>query len=74
MNLPDLQAKKAYAKSLAALEYLRETYGMVEIRQMLKLMASKPTFSSILQEELQLAYPRYEAEVTGYVLKRYGNP
>ena len=74
MNLPDLQAKKAYAKSLAALEYLRETYGMVEIRQMLKLMASKPTFSSILQEELQLAYPRFEAEVTGYVLKRYGNP
>jgi len=73
MNLPDLQAKQAYAKSLAALEYLRETYGMAEIRQMLKLMASRPAFSSILQEELQLTYPRFEAEVTGYVLKRYGN-
>jgi tetratricopeptide (TPR) repeat protein len=74
MNLPDLQAKQAYAKSLAALEYLRDTYGMVEIRQMLKLMASKPRFSSILQQELQLTYPRFEAEVTGYVVKRYGNP
>jgi tetratricopeptide (TPR) repeat protein len=74
MNLPGLRAKQAYVKSLAALEYLRETYGMVEIRQMLKLMATKPTFSSILQQELQLTYPRFEAEVTGYVLKRYGNP
>jgi tetratricopeptide (TPR) repeat protein len=74
MNLSDLQAKQAYAKSLAALEYLRETYGMGEICQMLKLMASKPTFSSILQQELQLDYPRFEGEVTGYVLKRYGNP
>jgi len=46
---------------------------MVEIRQMLKLMASKPTFSSILQQELQLTYSRFEAEVSGYVLKRYGN-
>jgi tetratricopeptide (TPR) repeat protein len=73
MNLPDLQAKQAYAKSLAALEYLRETYGMVEIRQMLKLMASKPTFSSILEQELQLAYPQFEAGVTGYLLKRYGS-
>jgi len=73
MNLPGSQAKQAYAKSLAAVEYLRETYGMVEIRQMLKLMATKPTFSSILQQELQLTYPGFEAEVTGYVLKRYGN-
>jgi tetratricopeptide (TPR) repeat protein len=74
MNLPDVQAKQAYAKSLAALEYLRDTHGMVEIRQMLKLMASKPGFSSILQQELQLTYPSFEEEVTGYVLKRYGNP
>jgi tetratricopeptide (TPR) repeat protein len=73
MNLPGSQAKHAYAKSLAALEYLRETYGMVEIRQMLKLMATKPTFGSILQQELQLTYPGFEADVTGYVLKRYGN-
>jgi len=74
MNLPDSQAEKAYAKSLAALEYLRDTYGMVEIRQMLKLMASKPGFSSILQQELQLTYPSFEAEVTGYLLRRSGNP
>lgn len=70
MSLPDTQAKQAYAKSLAALEYLRDTHGMVEVRQMLKLMASKPEFSSILQQELQLTYPGFEAVVTAYVLKR----
>jgi tetratricopeptide (TPR) repeat protein len=73
MNLPGTQAKQAYAKSLAALEYLRDTHGMTEIRQMLKLMASKPQFSSVLQQELQLTYPGFEAEVTAYVLQRYGS-
>jgi hypothetical protein len=73
LNLPEQQANRAYAKSLAALEYLRETYGMGEICQMLKLMASKPS-SSILQQELQLDYPHFEEEVTAYLVKRYGKP
>lgn len=74
MNLPDIQVKRAYAKSLAALEYLRDTFGMVEIRQMLKLMAAKTDFSSILQRELQLTYPAFEADVTASVVRRSGSP
>ncbi len=74
MNLPDAQAKQAYAKSLAALEYLRDTYTMAEIRQMLKLMAARTEFSAILQKELQLTYPAFEAEVAASVAKRYGSP
>jgi tetratricopeptide (TPR) repeat protein len=73
MKLPDTQAKQAYAKSLAALEYLRDAHGMTEIRQMLRLMVSNPEFSSILQQELQLTYSRFEEEVTAYILQRYGN-
>jgi tetratricopeptide (TPR) repeat protein len=74
VNLPDTQARQAYAKSLAALEYLRDAHGMAEIRQMLRLMASKPEFSSILQQELQMTYPRFDEEVAAYVLQRYGKP
>ncbi len=74
MNLPDTQVKRAYAKSLAALEYIRDTFGMVEIRQMLKLMAAKTDFSSILQRELQLTYPAFEADVTASVARRFGSP
>jgi tetratricopeptide (TPR) repeat protein len=73
VNLPDPQAKQAYAKSLAALEYLRDAHGMAEIRQMLRLMTSQPDFGSILQQELQMTYPNFEEEVTAYVLQRYGS-
>jgi tetratricopeptide (TPR) repeat protein len=73
MNLPDTQAKQAYAKSLAALEYLRDAHGLVEIRQMLRLIAAKPDFGSILQQELQVTYPQFEAEVTAHLVQQYGH-
>ncbi len=69
---PD-QVEMAYAKSLAALEFLRETYGMAEIDRLLKLMASNPDFGSLLQQQLQLKYPELEEKVAAYVEKRYGS-
>ena len=56
-----------------ALEYLRDTHGMGEIRRLLKLIPSNPDFSSILQDELRLTYPAFEQEVASYVVKRYGS-
>ncbi len=72
MGLPTAQAGLAYAKSLAALEYLRDTQGLGEIRRILKAMPAHPEFSSLIQEELRLTYPAFEQEVAAYVEKRYG--
>ena len=73
MSLPEDQVLMAYAKSLAALEYLRDTYGMSEIRQFLKAMASNPDFSSLLEQDLRLNYASFETEVSSYVEKKYGS-
>lgn len=73
MNMPEDQVGLAYGKSLAALEYLRETYGLDKIRRLLKLMASNPSFSSLLQQELQVTYQDFEQAVATYLVKRYGS-
>lgn len=73
MELPEDVVGMAYAKSLAAVEYLRETYGLGEIRRLLKSMAGNPNFSSLLQEELRLTYPALEDAVAAYLEKRYGS-
>jgi tetratricopeptide (TPR) repeat protein len=72
MDLPADQVGLAYAKSLAALEYLRDTYGLGEIRRLLKLMPANPNLGSLLQDELRLSYTAFEQEVANYIVKRYG--
>ena len=72
ISLPPDQAVQAYAMSLAALEYLRDVFGMGEVRRMLKQMPSSD-FSTVLQDELRMDYPAFETEVANYVVKKYGS-
>jgi hypothetical protein len=73
LNMPQDQVALAYAKSLAALEYLRSTFDMGEICNLLKAMPSQPDFSLLLQKVLHLGYPAFEQEVTNYLVKKYGS-
>jgi tetratricopeptide (TPR) repeat protein len=72
VSLPADQAVLAYAKSLAALEYLRDTFGMGEVRRLLRQLATAD-FSAVLQDEVRMTYPAFEDEVASYVLKKYGS-
>lgn len=72
LNLPPDSVGLAYAKSLAALEYLRETYGLVGIRRLLKAIPANPDFNALLGE-LRLSYPTFERDVAIYIEKRYGS-
>jgi tetratricopeptide (TPR) repeat protein len=72
VGLPADQAILVYAKSLAALEYLRDTFGMGEVRRMLRQMATAD-FGTVLQDEVRMTYPAFEVEVASYVLKKYGS-
>jgi tetratricopeptide (TPR) repeat protein len=72
LNLPQDQVALAYAKSLVALEYVRTTFDMGEIRNLLKAMPSQPDFGALLQDELHLTYPAFEQEVANYIVKKYG--
>jgi tetratricopeptide (TPR) repeat protein len=62
----------AYAKSLAALEYLRDTGGRVEIQRFLKLMANEPQIEGLLQTELRMGYAEFDQAVGAYLARRYG--
>lgn len=72
VDLSQDQVGFVYAKSLAAIEYLRDTFGMGEVRRMLKLLPSSD-FNALLQDELRLNYPAFEQEVANYIVKRYGS-
>jgi hypothetical protein len=72
MNLPTDEVGLAYAKSLAALEYLRDTLGMGEVRRLLKALPGNTDINSLLQDEIRLNYPAFEQEVANYIVKRYG--
>ena len=72
VSLPPDQVPLAYAKSLAALEYLRDTFGMGEIRKMLTLMPSSADFGAILQDEIRMDNPAFEEQVASYVAYKYG--
>ncbi len=74
VHLPTGGVGLVYAKSLAALEYLRDTYGLGEIRQLLRAMAANTDFDALLQLELRLTYPTFEQDVATYIQKRYRSP
>jgi len=71
-SLPSDLVGFVYGKSLAALEYLRDTYGMGEIRRLLRALPASSDLNTLLQDELRLSYPALEQEVANYVVKRYG--
>lgn len=71
-DLPKEKVGMAYLKSLAAVEYLRDTFGMAEIRRLLKLIPTQPDFSGLLESETRLDYLKLEQNLAAYVTKRAG--
>lgn len=63
----------AYAKSLAGLEFIRDNYGMVEIRQMLREMAANPGIGALIENDLRMPYSDFENAVASYIEKKYGS-
>ena len=72
VRLPAGDATLAYLKSLAALEYLRDTFGFNEVRQILGAMAVDSDFDAVLQLQLHMTYASFDKEVGAYLQKRYG--
>jgi tetratricopeptide (TPR) repeat protein len=71
VNLPADQVPMVYAKSLAALEYLRDNFGIGEVRHMLQLMAAED-MGTVMHDEIRSDYPELEQDVANYVVKKYG--
>jgi tetratricopeptide (TPR) repeat protein len=73
MNFSGLEAVLAYDQSLAAAEYIRDTYGMAELRSILERIGQGSSTESALRATIHSGYADLQQDLTQYLAKKYGN-
>jgi hypothetical protein len=71
-NFNSDEASVAYAESLAAAEYIRNTYGMSDLARLLQRLGEGQAVESALRSTIHEGYAGLESEVTNYLKKNYG--
>jgi tetratricopeptide (TPR) repeat protein len=66
------EASVAYAESLAAAEYIRQTYGGSDLARLLLRLGEGQSMESALRSTIHGGYAELEVEITGYLRKTYG--
>jgi tetratricopeptide (TPR) repeat protein len=66
------EALVAYAESLAAVEYIRATYGMSDLARLLQRLGEGQSVESALRSTVHAGYAELETEITSYLKKNYG--
>ena len=72
MNLGGREASVAYIQSLAVAEYIRDTYGMDDIRRILERIGEGSSTESALQATVHSGYAKLEQDVGRYLKDHYG--
>src|SRR6478736_239720 len=67
------EASVAYAESLAAVEYIRATYGLSDLARLLQRLGEGQGVESALRATIHAGYAELEAEITNYLKKNYGS-
>lgn len=67
MGFSDLQAQVAYAESLAAVEYLRDRFGMNDVLEMLRAIGSGSSTEDALHHSTGMDYSTLESKVGTYL-------
>jgi tetratricopeptide (TPR) repeat protein len=66
------QAVVAYAESLAAVEYIRDTYGMSDVVRILERIGQGSSTEAALRSTIHSGYASLEEEIGQYLAKTYG--
>ena len=66
------EASVAYAESLAAVEYIRNTYGLSDVARILQRLGEGQSTESALRSTVHAGYAELEAEMAAYLKKNYG--
>ncbi len=66
------QAVVAYAESLAAVEYIRDTYGMSDVVRILERIGQGSSTEAALRATIHSGYASLEEEIGQYLKKAYG--
>jgi hypothetical protein len=73
MQFSGAQATVAYEESLAAVQYISETYGMSDLQRILERLGQGSSTEAALRATIRSDYGQLEAEVGKYLSGKYGN-
>jgi len=66
------EAAVAYAESLAAVEYIRNHYGLSDLARLLERLGEGQSVEAALRSTIHCGYAELEAELSAYLKKNYG--
>ena len=73
MNFSNIQAIVAYDESLAAVQYIQETYGTSDLPRILQRLAQGRSTEAALRATIHSDYGELQTEVGKYLAEKYGN-
>ena len=73
MQFSGAQATIAYEESLAAVQYISDTYGMSDLQRILERLGQGSSTEAALRATIHSDYGQLESEVGKYVISKYGN-
>src|ERR1039457_211167 len=72
MKFSGPEANTAYAESLAAVEYIRDTYGMMDIQRILESLSHGSLSETALRSVIRSDYRQLRDEMTVWLGSQYG--
>ena len=72
MRFSSMQAVVAYAESLAAVQYISETYGMSDVERILERIGQGSSGEAALRATIHSDYGQMEGEVGKFLASKYG--
>jgi hypothetical protein len=73
MHFSPIEASMAYDESLAAVEYVNNTYGMSDLRRILERLGQGSSAEAALRATIHSDYGQLQEEVAKYLSSKYGN-
>jgi len=72
MRFSSMEAVVAYAESLAAVEYISETYGMSDVERIVERIGQGSAPEAALRATIHSDYGQMESEVGKFLGSKYG--
>ena len=72
ITLSSSEATVAYDESLAAVQYIQETYGMSDVQRILQRLADGSSPEAALRATVHSGYREFETEVGKFLASKYG--
>jgi tetratricopeptide (TPR) repeat protein len=73
MRFSGIEAALAYDESLAAVQYINETYGMGDLQRILERLGEGSSIEAALRSTIHSDYRQLDEEVGKYLVRKYGN-